>query len=53
MLVSVKRKVKVHKRRKAAADRRKQAELHRLVEAISPDTYDDAIGFLKVLASIE
>lgn len=52
MLVTVRRKVKVHKRRKSAIDRRRKEELRVLVERLEPSMYYDAIGYLKVLAAI-
>lgn len=51
MYVQVRRKVKVHKRRKSAADRRRKEEMHVLVEKLHPDMYYDAIGYLKVLTA--
>lgn len=51
MYVQVHKKVKVHKRRKTAIDRRRKAELRVLVEKLEPEMYYDAIGYLKVLSA--
>lgn len=51
MFVTVRRKVKVHKRRKSAIDRRRKEELRVLVERLDPKMYYDAIGYLKVLVA--
>ena len=52
MIVTVRRKVKVHKRRKSAIDRRRKEELRVLIERLEPSMYYDAIGYLKVLAAV-
>lgn len=53
MLVTVRRKVKVHKRRKSAIDRRRKEELRVLIERLEPAMYYDAIGYLKVLTAAQ
>ena len=52
MMVAIQKKVNTHKRLRSTRDRRRKAELHRLVEEIPAFTYDDAIGYMQVLSSL-
>lgn len=47
------KKVKVHRVKKSAVNRRRKLELVRMLDNLDPDLYDDAMSHLKVLLAVK
>ncbi len=47
------KKVKVHRVKRSAVNKRRKLELIRLIDSLHPDLYDDAQSHLKVLLAVK
>ena len=47
------KKVKVHRVKKSAVNRRRKLELVRMLDNLDPDLYDDAQSHMKVLLAVK
>ena len=51
--VITKHRVKVHRVKRSAVNRRRKVELIRMLDNLDPDLYDDAKSHLKVLLAVK
>ena len=47
------KRVKVHRVKQAAVNKRRKVELIRMLDNLDPDLYDDAMSHLKVLLAVK
>lgn len=51
--IITKRRVKVHRVKRSAINRRRKLELIRMLDNLDPDLYDDAKSHLRVLLAVK
>lgn len=51
--VITKRRVKVHRAKRSAVNKRRKLELIRMLDSLDPDLYDDAKSHLRVLLAVK